>query len=163
MTDDVDVRHGVTRTTGWLEQDPPPVCPKNGKSMTNGAALPNGGGLTSGPGMINGSALTSQTPRLDEERKPEGFHLYPEEATRRWEEWLPRGLGVRRDLINGFSMEVGRRAQDQPRRRRFPWRGKGDRKERMEELAASPLPGEVVEDDVPDDAVWMGGRVSGQF
>ena len=23
--------------------------------------------------------------------------------------------------------------------------------------------GEVVEDDVPDDAVWMGGRVSGQF
>ena len=23
--------------------------------------------------------------------------------------------------------------------------------------------GEVVEDDVPDDAVWMGGRVTGQF
>ena len=56
MTYSIDVRHEVTQTTGWVELDPPPVCPKNGKSMTNGMALPNGGGLTSGPGMINGSA-----------------------------------------------------------------------------------------------------------
>ena len=142
MTDDDHVRHQVKETAEWSELDPPPVCPKNGKAMTNGRALPNGGGLTSGPGMVNGSALTSQTPQRDEERRPVGFHLYPEEATRRWEEWLPRGLGVRRDLINGFSMEVGRRAKEHPHRRWFPWRGKGNRRERMEELAASPLPGE---------------------
>ena len=142
MTYSIDVRHEVTQTTGWVELDPPPVCPKNGKSMTNGMALPNGGGLTSGPGMINGSALTSQTPRLDEERRPEGFHLYSEEVTRRWADHLPRGLGRRRDLINGFATEVARRAPAHPRRRWFLEGRKGDRTVRMEELAEGPMPGE---------------------
>jgi hypothetical protein len=141
MNDGIDVGREVTATTEWLELDPPPVCPKNGKSMTNGRALPNGGGLTSGPGMVNGSALTSQTPRLDRERRPEGFHQYPEGVSRRWADHLPRGLGARRDLINGFSMEVERRAREEPRRRRFPWWRKDRQRERMEELAASPLPG----------------------
>ena len=142
MTYSIDVRHGTTGTAEWIELDPPPVCPKNGKSMTNGMALPNGGGLTSGPGMINGSALTSQTPRLDGERRPEGFHLYSEEVTRRWADHLPRGLGVRRDLINGFATRSEGRTKEKPRRRWFLGGRKGGRKERMEELAEGPMPGE---------------------
>ena len=141
MTDDEHVRHQVTREADWVELDRPPVCPKNGKAMTNGKALPNGVGMTSGPGMVNGSALTSQTPQQDRERRPEGFHLYPEEVSRRWEEWLPRGLGVRRDLINGFSIEVERKARVNPKHRWSPWPRKGGKLRRMEELAASPLPG----------------------
>ena len=141
MTYSIDARSEVTATAGWVELDPPPVCPKNGKSMTNGMALPNGGGLTSGPGMINGSALTSQTPRLDGERRPKGLHLVPE-STGRWDDLLPRGFGVRRDLINGFSMEVERRARDQPPRRGFLGRRRSGRRKRMEELAALPMPGE---------------------
>lgn len=141
MTYSIDVRHDTTGTAGWVELDPPPVCPKNGKSMTNGRALPNGGGLTSGPGMINGSALTSQTPERDKERRPEGFHVYSEEVTRRWAEYLPRSFGVRKDLINGFATEGKVKAKDEPRRRWFLGRRKG-RRERMEELAASPMPGE---------------------
>ena len=140
MTYSIDVRRNTTGTTEWSELDRPHVCPKNGKSMTNGRALSNGGGLTSGPGMINGSALTSQTPERDRERRPEGLHLVPE-ATGRWDDLLPRGLGLRKDLINGFATEARGRARDEPRRRWFPGRRKGGR-ERMEELAASPLPGE---------------------
>ncbi len=141
MTYSIDAHCDATDTDEWSEIAPPPVCPKNGKSMTNGMALTNGGGLTSGPGMINGSALTSQTPRLDEERRPEGFHLVPE-STGRWDDLLPRGFGVRRDLINGFSMEVERRARDQPHRRGFLGRRRRGRRKRMEELAALPMPGE---------------------
>lgn len=141
MTDSTDARHGVT-SEEWSEVDPPTVSPKNGRSMTNGRVLPNGGGLTSGPGLVNGSALTSQTPRMDAERRPQGFHLYPEEVSRRWADHLPRGLGVRKDLVNGFSMEEERRARGVPPRRLFPWGRKVDRSKRMEELAASPLPGE---------------------
>ena len=141
MTYSIDTRHEVTATAEWVELDLPPVCPKNGKAMTNGRDLPNGGGLTSGPGMVNGLALTSQTPLLDVRRRPEGFHQYPE-VTGRWDDLLPRGLGVRRDLINGFSMEVERRAQDQPHRRGFLGRRKEGRRRRMEELAEGPMPGE---------------------
>jgi len=142
MDDCIDAHREVSEKALWVELDPPPVCPKNGKAMTYGRALPNGEGLTSGSGMINGTALTSQTPKEDTRRIPVGFHLYPEEATRRWEEWLPRGLGVRRDLINGLSQKIEKRAPDDPPRRWFSWRRNGKLKGRMEELAASPLPGE---------------------
>jgi hypothetical protein len=144
MTDDIDTRLEVTETTDWVELDPSPVCPKNGKAMTNGKVLPNGRGLTSGPGMVNGTALTSQTLQRDGERRPEGFHLYPGEVSRKWADWMPHGIGVKRDLINGFSMEAERRAQFHPRRRWFLGRRKGDWKGRMEELAASPMPGEDI-------------------
>jgi hypothetical protein len=142
MTYSIDAHRDATVKAEWEELDPPLICPKNGKSMTNGKAQPNGGGLTSGPGMVNGMALTCQTPRPDEERRPEGFHLYSEEVTRRWEEHLPRGLGFRRDLINGFATEGKGQTKENPRRRWFLGGRKGSRKKRMEELAEGPMPGE---------------------
>ena len=105
----MDAAVGPSRDTGpkgWVEVDHPPVSPKNGRALTNGRARPNGEGLTSGPGMVNGLAFTSSGTMDDGERRPVGFHLYPAEVTRRWDEFIPRGLGVRRDLINGFSIEA---------------------------------------------------------
>ena len=141
MDDCIDAHREVSEKALWVELDPPPVCPKNGKAMTYGRALPNGEGLTSGSGMINGTALTSQTPKEDTRRRPVGFHIYPEEVTRRWEEWLPRGLGVRRDLINGHSIEGVMRSPVDPPRYRFWAKQKRNWKRRMEELADSPPPG----------------------
>ena len=92
---------------------------KNGEGLTNGREAPNGGGLTSGPGLVNGLAMTG--PRGEWSG---GLHLDAGDG--------PQGMTLRRDLINGFSIEE--KVEWRPRRRRL--------RRRMEELAEAPLPGE---------------------
>ena len=91
----------------------------NGEGMTNGREEPNGGGLTDGPGMINGLAYTGG--RVQDLG---GLMALADDG--------PEGMTVRRDLINGFSIEG--KAEWKPRRKRV--------KTRMEELAEGPMPGE---------------------
>lgn len=92
---------------------------KNGEGLTNGRDALNGDGMTSGPGLVNGTALTG--PRGE---WVGGLHLDKGEG--------PPGLTLRRDLINGFSIEG--RVEWRPRRKHL--------RRRMEELAEAPMPGE---------------------
>ncbi len=142
MTDGIDRRREAEERPDWVEVDHLPVCPKNGMTLTNGRALPNGGGLTSGPGKVNGLAFTTQTPELDDERRPTGFHSYSARVTKRWPEFIPRGLGVRQDLINGFSIEKERPRWEPPKKHWWSPRRNKAPKRRMAELAETPMPGD---------------------
>ena len=99
MKELVEVYDGTGDRFVWVEVDHLPVSPLNGKALTNGRAHSNGGGLTSGPGMVNGLAYTSQTPELDAERRPQGFHLYSEDISKRPEDHFPRLRHFRRDQV----------------------------------------------------------------
>ncbi len=114
------------------------ISPKNGKALTNGKGLPNGGGLTSGPGMINGLAYTRDTPGREPEREPSGRHLHLDEPP-------AKGLEVRKDLINGFSIEKERPNWEPPKRHWWSPRRSQASKRRMAELAEAPLPGHDTE------------------
>ena len=92
---------------------------KNGEGLTNGREAPNGGGLTSGPGLINGLAMTGP-------RGEWSGGLRPNDGDG------PQGMTLRRDLINGFSIEE--KVVWRPKRRRL--------RKRMEELAKAPMPWE---------------------
>ena len=95
------------------------MMPVNGRGLTNGRSEPNGGGLTDGPGLVNGLAYTGER-----EGGQEGLVAFFEDE--------PGGLTLRRDLINGFSIEG-----------KVEWRprGRGVRR-RMKELAEAPMPRE---------------------
>lgn len=142
MMEDDDEGRKARRPSYWVEVAHLPVSPKNGKALTNGKALPNGNGLTSGPGMVNGLAYTSQTMEMDAERRPTGFHIYSEEVSTRPEEHMPRGFGVRMDLINGFSIEKERPSWKPPKKHWWSPRGRRASKSRMAKMAEGPMPGE---------------------
>jgi hypothetical protein len=108
---------------------------KNGRPLTNGNEMPNGVGLTSGPGMINGLAYTRDTPEREPERKPSGRHLHIDEPP-------PKGLEVRTDLINGFSIEMDRPTWEPKKGHWWSPRRRQGSKRRMKELAEAPLPGD---------------------
>jgi len=145
MKERIEVYDGTSDRFVWVEVKHLPVSPKNGKALTNGQAHHNGGGLTSGPGMVNGLAYTSQTPEMDVERRPEGFHLYSEEVSRRPEEHMPRGFVKRMDLINGFSIENEKPKWEPPKKHWWSSRQRKASKDRISELAEAPLPGLDVE------------------
>ena len=109
------------------------------ESLTNGREAPNGTGLTSGPGLVNGLGYTEQVEQAG--RRPEG-HLFSAEMSQvDGHEW-PRGLGVRRDLINGFAIQPSEVPKDPPRGLGPLGRKKRARHRRLVELAEGPKPGE---------------------
>jgi hypothetical protein len=140
MMDGTEERRKIGDVSGWVEIDHIPVCSKNGKVLTLGKAEPNGGGLTSGPGFVNGFAFTSQTPEQDAARTPTGLHLLPEDVNDSSGEFMPTGLGLRRDLINGFSIEAKKETWT-PHKLRLTGRSRLKTKKRLEELAERPIPG----------------------
>ncbi len=109
------------------------------ESLTNGREAPNGTGLTSGPGLVNGLGYTEQVVKAG--RRPEG-HLFSAEMSQvDGHEW-PRGLGVRRDLFNGFSIQPSEVPKEPPRGLGLLARKKQARHRRLVELAEGPMPGE---------------------
>ncbi len=109
------------------------------ESLTNGREAPNGTGLTSGPGLINGLGYTEQVEQAG--RRPEG-HLFSAEMSQvDGHEW-PRGLGVRRDLINGFAIKPSEGPKEPLGGLGLLGRKKRARHRRLVELAEGPKPGE---------------------
>jgi hypothetical protein len=110
------------------------------ESLTNGKEAPNGTGLTSGPGLVNGLGYTEQVEEAG--RRPEGHLFLAEMSQVDGYEWH-RGLGVRRDLINGLSTPQTTGPKD-PHKGIGPLaRRRWARRDRLEELAEGRMPGEV--------------------
>ncbi len=109
------------------------------ESLTNGREAPNGTGLTSGPGLVNGLGYTEQVE--DAGRRPEG-HLFSAEMSQVDGHGCPWGLGMRRDLINGFAIEPSEGPKEPPRGLGLLARKKQARHRRLVELAEGPKLGE---------------------
>ena len=109
------------------------------ESLTNGREAPNGTGLTSGPGLINGLGYTGQVEEAS--RPPEGHLFSAEMSLVDGHEW-PLGLGVRRDLINGFAIKPSEGPKEPPRGLGPLAKKKRARHRRLVELAEGPRPGD---------------------
>ena len=112
------------------------------ESLTNGRQVPNGTGLTSGPGVVNGLGYTRESGRYEDRGAPQGLHLFSAISSQVDGQELSRGLGVRRDLINGLSMRQTAGPRDLPQGFGPLARRRWARRQRLEELAEGPMPGE---------------------